>query len=130
MHPGSKDYTQRFTAGSILLDGSVFELVEEFLREWRLSQFERGRRLVELGSSPNELVKTGGHPEDKADNQQPRARAEPAIQEPTDDQATNHGREQRDGRTVGNARLDVGLFLVVVRHFTRSGIDYHWALVR
>ena len=31
MHPGSKDYTQRLTAWSIPLDGSVFGLVEEFL---------------------------------------------------------------------------------------------------
>jgi hypothetical protein len=94
MHPGSKDYTQRFTAWSIHLDGSVFELVEEFLREWRLSQFERGRRLVELGSSANKLVKTGGRAENKTDNQQPRASAEPAIKQPADYQPTNHGSEQ------------------------------------
>lgn len=31
MHPGSKDYTQRVIAWSILLDDSAGELVEEFL---------------------------------------------------------------------------------------------------
>jgi hypothetical protein len=46
MHPGSKDYTQRFTAWSILLDDDVCGLVEEFLSA-RLSQFERERLLVE-----------------------------------------------------------------------------------
>ena len=79
MHPGSKDYTQRVIAWSILLDDSVCRLVEVFLRAWRLSQFERERLLVESGSSANELVKTAGGTEDKTDHQQPRARAEPAI---------------------------------------------------
>ena len=41
MHPGSTDYTQRVTAWSILLDGKVCGLAEEFLHQWRLSQFER-----------------------------------------------------------------------------------------
>ena len=41
MHPGSKDYTQRVIAGSILLDDRMFELVEEFLRLLRCCQFER-----------------------------------------------------------------------------------------
>ena len=41
MHPGSKDYTQRVIAGSILLDDRMFDLVEEFLRDWRPCQFER-----------------------------------------------------------------------------------------
>jgi hypothetical protein len=85
MHPGSKDYTQRVIAWSILLDGGVCELVEEFLSALRLSQFERGRRLVELGSSANELVKTGRRAEDEANNQQPRARAKPPIKKPADD---------------------------------------------
>lgn len=31
MHPDSKDYTQRVIAGSILLDGALFELAENFL---------------------------------------------------------------------------------------------------
>jgi len=79
MHPGSKDYTQGVTAWSIPLDDSVCELVEEFLSAWRLSQFEREGLLVEPGSSANELVKTGGGAEDKTDNQQPRARAQPTI---------------------------------------------------
>ena len=35
MHPGSKDYTQRVMAWSILLDDGVFELVEEFLRPFQ-----------------------------------------------------------------------------------------------
>lgn len=115
MHPGSKDYTQRVTAWSILLDDEMFGLVEVFLRELRPSQIERGRRLVEPGSSANELIKAGGRPEDETDDQQPRVRAEPAIQQPTDDQAPDHGREERDGRAIGKARLDVGLFFVVIR---------------
>ena len=41
MHPGSKDYTQRLTAWSILLDDNMFELVEEFLWLLRRCQFER-----------------------------------------------------------------------------------------
>ena len=64
MHPGSKDYTQRFTAWSILLDGSVLGLVEVFLSALLLSQFERERPLVEAGGCANELVKTGGRAED------------------------------------------------------------------
>ncbi len=64
MHPGSKDYTQGVFAWSILLDDDRCELVEEFLSALHLSQFERERRLVEPGSSANELVKTGGCAED------------------------------------------------------------------
>ena len=63
MHPGSKDYTQRVIAWSILLDDKVCGLVEVFLRELSLSQFERGRLLVEPGSSANELVKSGSSAE-------------------------------------------------------------------
>lgn len=79
MHPGSKDYTQRVIAWSILLDDNLCGLVEEFLWLLRRCQFERQdplspalfqrerefpRRLVEPGSSANELVKTGGCAED------------------------------------------------------------------
>ena len=105
MHPGSKDYTQRVSAWSILLDGSVCELVEEFLSALRLSQFERDRRSVEPGSSANELVKTGGRAEDKTNHQQPRAGSEPAVEQPANDQTTHYGSEERHGRAVGNAGL-------------------------
>jgi hypothetical protein len=115
MHPGSKDYTQRVIAWSILLDGSVCELVEEFLSVLRLSQFERGRRLVEPRSRANKFVKTGGRAEDKTNNQQPRARAEPAIKQPADDQPTNYRSEERHGRAVGDARLNISVVLIVVR---------------
>ena len=116
MHPGSKDYTQRVIAWSILLDDGVCGLVEVFLTASSLSQFERERRLVEPGGSANELVKTGGCAEDNTDNQQPGARAEPAIEQPTNYEPTDYGREECYGRAVGKARLNVGLLLVVVRH--------------
>jgi hypothetical protein len=41
MHPGSKDYTQRVIAGSILLDGALLGLAEEFLWPLGRCQFER-----------------------------------------------------------------------------------------
>ena len=84
MHPGSKDYTQRVIAWSILLDGNVCGLVEVFLSGLPLSQFERERPLVEAGGCANELVKTGGRAQDEANNQQPRAGAKPAIEQPAD----------------------------------------------
>ena len=115
MHPGSKDYTQRVIAWSILLDDGVCGLVEVFLTASSLSQFERERRLVEPGSSANELVKTGGCAEDETDNQQPGARAEPAIEQPANDEPTDYGREECNGCAVGQARLNIGLLLLFFR---------------
>jgi len=115
MHPGWKDYTQRLIAWSMLLDGKMCGLVEEFLREFRLSQFERERRLAEPGSCANELVKTGDRAEDKTNNQQPGAGAEPAIEQPANNQPTDYGSEERHGRAVSNAGLDVRLILVFVK---------------
>jgi len=114
MHPGSKDYTQRVIAWSILLDGNMCGLVEESLSTLRLSQFERDRRLVEPGSCADELVETGGRAEDKTNDQQPRAGAEPAVEQPANDQPTDYGSEERHSRAVGNAGLDVRLVLVVI----------------
>ena len=130
MHPGSKDYTQRVIAWSILLDDSVCGLVEVFLGAPRLSQNERQRRLVKAGSSANELVKTGGRAEDKPGHQQPGARAQPTIEQPANYQPTDYGREERNGRAVGQAGLDVRLMLVFFRRGTLFSIDHHCALRR
>ena len=62
MHPGSKDYTQRVIAWSILLDGDLCRLVEEFLRLFQferkdsLSLWERARVRVLAGTSNSTIL--------------------------------------------------------------------------